>query len=247
MFLQMKKLYATLLLLAALAMPRSLQANNVVISGTAFNDATDVLSFTLSWQNSWRISAGPANWDAVWIFIKYQNCPSLVWSHLNLQPAGHSTSAPALLEVQTVTDNVGVFVRRAGNGSGDIAATTISLQTPNTAGNGNWNYRVFGTEMVYVPQADFQIGDGTSTATMASQTITSDGALVANTLFSGSPAIPANYPMGRNGYYIMKYDVSNEMYANFLNTLTFDQQVASSTSNPNDPVGTLVNSMSSRS
>ncbi|MBX3101245.1 MAG: SUMF1/EgtB/PvdO family nonheme iron enzyme [Bacteroidetes bacterium] len=237
----MRKLYATLALALAFVMPGVVRANNVVITGTSFNDATDVLSFTLSWQNSWRISAGPANWDAVWIFIKYQNCPALEWNHLNLSAAGHSTSAPALLGVQTVSDNIGVFVRRVANGSGDIPATTINLQTPNTAGNGNWNFRVFGIEMVYVPQGDFQIGSTGAPSTFTEQTITSDGQINAGVLYGGSTMIPTNYPAGWSGFYIMKYEVSAEMYANYLNTLTYDQQVTRvAPVNPNDPVGTVI-------
>lgn len=237
----MKKLLRLFPLLLVMALPIGSRANNVVITNTTFNDATDVLSFTLSWENSWRISAGPANWDAVWIFIKYQNCPDLTWNHLNLSAAGHSTGTPALLEVQVLggAPYVGVFVRRTATGSGNIPATTINLQTPATAGNGAWNYRVFGVEMVYVPSSSFQIGDGTSTSTFISQSIASDGAVASGTLIAGGVAVPAAYPMAFDGYYMMKYDVSTEMYANYLNTLTYDQQQARITCNANDPVGTL--------
>lgn len=31
-----------------------------------------MVQFNLSWENSWRTSTGPSNWDAAWVFVKYR-------------------------------------------------------------------------------------------------------------------------------------------------------------------------------
>jgi len=72
-----------------LALSFSANANNVVISGTAVSGSN--ITFNIAWENSWNASVAPANWDAVWVFVKYQDCNTKLWSHVNLNAAGHST------------------------------------------------------------------------------------------------------------------------------------------------------------
>jgi formylglycine-generating enzyme required for sulfatase activity len=31
-----------------------------------------MVQFNLSWENAWRTSTGPSNWDAAWVFVKYR-------------------------------------------------------------------------------------------------------------------------------------------------------------------------------
>ncbi|OYQ52214.1 hypothetical protein CHX27_00075, partial [Flavobacterium aurantiibacter] len=31
-----------------------------------------LVQFDLSWENSWRVNFGPANWDAAWVFVKFR-------------------------------------------------------------------------------------------------------------------------------------------------------------------------------
>lgn len=111
---------------------------------------------------------------------------------------------------------------------------------------------VFAIEMVYVPQASFYVGDGNATLTgnfriQASNSpfqITSEGAL---TLGGGGVAdlhnnnatgmatpddfnnatpqtLPAAFPKGYNAFYLMKYEITQEQYAEFLNKLDRVQQ-----------------------
>lgn len=111
---------------------------------------------------------------------------------------------------------------------------------------------VFAIEMVYVPQASFYVGDGNLTingqfriqASNSPFQITSENAL---TLGGGGVAdlhnnngtgmntpddfnnatpqtLPAAFPKGFNDYYIMKYEISQEQYVEFLNKLTRAQQ-----------------------
>jgi len=60
-------------------------ANNLQIGTPVISDPTHI-SFTIQWENSWSVSSGPSNWDAVWIFIKYQDCATSnqPWQHVNV-------------------------------------------------------------------------------------------------------------------------------------------------------------------
>lgn len=111
---------------------------------------------------------------------------------------------------------------------------------------------VFAVEMVYVPQTNFYVGDGNGTLfgqfrIQASNTpfqITSEGALTLggggvgdlhnnNATGMTTPddfnnatarVLPAAFPKGYNDFFIMKYEVSQEQYVEFLNKLTRVQQ-----------------------
>ena len=196
-------------------------ANNVQITGTSVSGSN--ITFNIAWDNSWNASVAPANWDAVWVFVKYQDCNTKLWSHVNLNAAGHSAGSP--LQVDTVTDNKGVFVRRSAVGGGNIAATSITLSMNLPAGT--YNFKVFGIEMVNIPQGAFQIGDGVSSYTYNSISIdlnAQTNGLTQAQLGTYSTAVPSTFPMGYNAFYAMKYEISQEQYADFLNTLTFTQQ-----------------------
>ena len=58
-------------------------SNNVQI-GVPSLPSTTTLQFTVQWDNSWRIASGPNNWDALWIFVKYQDCANNLWKHVDL-------------------------------------------------------------------------------------------------------------------------------------------------------------------
>jgi len=197
-------------------------ANNVQITGTSVSGSD--ITFNISWENSWNASVAPANWDAVWVFVKYQDCNTKLWSHVNLNASGHSVGSP--LQVDTVTDNKGVFLRRSAVGGGNIASTSVTLSMNLPAGT--YNYKVYGVEMVNIPQGNFQIGDGASSYTYNNVTIDNTAqtnGLTASALNATySAAVPATYPMGYNAFYCMKYEISQEQYADFLNSLTFTQQ-----------------------
>ena len=217
----------------------SANANNVQITGTSV--AGNNITFNIAWNNSWNASVAPANWDAVWVFVKYQDCNTKLWSHVSLNAAGHSTVSP--LQVDTVTDNKGVFLRRSAVGGGDIASTSVTLSMNLPAGT--YNFKVFGVEMVNIPQGAFQLGDSTATSgPYAYNMITVDATAQTNGLTatalstSYSTAVPATYPMGYNAFYTMKYEISQEQYSDFLNSLTFTQQKSRVVNDPISAAGT---------
>lgn len=218
-----------------------MQANNLRITETAVDVAASTVTFKIAWDNSWYSNAGaPNNWDGVWVFVKNQNCATRLWAHTNLSATSsdHSTSAP--LQVDAVTDGKGVFVRRAAPGGGNIAETTVTLKMTGLNTANTYNFKVYGIEMVNVPQGAFKIGDATITGAFNEMDVTSDGAITAAAL-GGTPAsgnIPVAYPTGFNSFYAMKYEISQEQYVDFLNALTYDQQKAHTVTDPISAAGT---------
>ena len=215
-------------------------ANNVEITGTSVsgNDIT----FNISWENSWYANVAPANWDAVWVFVKFQDCNTRLWAHTNLSTAAGDHSAGSPLQVDTVADGKGVFIRRSSLGGGNIAATTITLRMTGL-GAGPYNFKVFGIEMVNVPQGNFEIGDGTSAATFNSINVTAasqSGGITSAAIGGGGPTIPSTFPMGYNSFYTMKYEISQLQYVEFLNSLTFSQQQSRVVLDPTSAAGTYV-------
>lgn len=218
----------------------NVNANNVEITGTSVsgNDIT----FNISWENSWYANVAPANWDAVWVFVKYQDCNTRLWAHANLSTAASDHSAASPLQVDPVTDGKGVFIRRSALGGGNISATSITLRMTGL-GAGPYNFKVFGIEMVHVPQGAFEIGDGTSTATFNSITINATSqtsGITSATIGGGGPTVPASFPMGYNSFYCMKYEISQLQYVEFLNSLTFPQQQSRILTDPTSAAGTYV-------
>ncbi len=121
------------------------------------------VKFTLKWDNSWRTSSGQKNWDAAWIFIKWREKGSTVWSHATLHTNGHVAATGSTID--TPSDLRGVFIYRSANGTGSNN-WNVSLR---------WDYgvdllvnsdkveiRIYGIEMVYSPTSAFELGDESS-------------------------------------------------------------------------------------
>ena len=215
-------------------------ANNVEITGTSVsgNDIT----FNISWENSWNANVAPANWDAVWVFIKYQDCNTRLWAHTSLSTVAGDHSAASPLQVDPVADGRGVFIRRSALGGGNISATSITLRMTGL-GAGPYNFKVFGIEMVNVPQGNFEIGDATSASTFNSINVTAtsqSGGITSAAIGGGGPTVPATFPMGYNSFYCMKYEISQLQYVEFLNSLTFAQQQTRIATDPTSAAGTYV-------
>lgn len=162
---------------------------------------------------------------------------------------------------------VGVFVRRNADGNGTLNLPGTQLQwnfgALGLAYNDIAQIQVFAIEMVYVPQGSFYVGSGgteigsftdgawTSGATIPRQ-ITSEAAITMGTSAgnlwgtstSGTSTIGsagtlfAAFPKGYNDFYCMKYEVTQQGYVDFLNTLTYTQQVTRTAAAPNSPAGT---------
>ncbi len=226
----------------------NIQANNLKITGTSVDTSAGTVTFNIQWDNSWRTNIAPANYDAVWVFVKYQDCADKLWKHANLSAtsADHSTASP--LKIDAVTDGKGVFVYRSANGGGNISSTSVTLKMNVAAANyENYNFKVFGVEMVNVPQGAYKVGDGTSTSSYTSGTsISSNAQISGGTLGGSSATVPVAFPKGYNSFYTMKYEISQEQYVSFLNSLTYTQQASRTAVDPINAAGTLAFGTASR-
>ena len=97
---------------------------------------------------------------------------------------------------------------------------------------------VHGIEMVYIPYGSYYLGDNHSAYSFAKSgsspcLIDSENSVTLNTVnpTSTSVTLPAAFPKGYTGFYIMKYETSQEQYTEFLNSLTLEQQKAHVTNN----------------
>jgi len=265
----------TLLLSSLLCIASSLFANNISVSnisltGRNIGAQTVLVQFNLNWQNSWRTSAAPFNWDAAWVFVKYK-VGNGVWKHATLASSGHTIPSGA---TSTQTDATGIFIYRSADGTGTFSPSGIQLI---------WNYgvdgiaysyqitvRVYAVEMVYNQVGGFQAGSGainngelrrandvTATAPASTFTITGTTPTVQGNINTASAnniaaynntatdlsgtttaSLASGYPTGFNAFYAMKYEISQQQYVDFLNTLTYTQQAARTIVAPNSAAGT---------
>jgi formylglycine-generating enzyme required for sulfatase activity len=221
----------------------NITVSNVSLEGQDFTGHFCYVEFDLSWENSWRTSSIPFNWDAAWVFVKYQVADG-PWYHAALHGSGHISVAGATIDVPS--DSTGVFIYRSADGSGTITWEDIRLRWDygenGVADDAVIRVAVLAIEMVYVPQGAFYLGDGSSTYTyyeyptlanpyqVTSDPITFDisgGDLWANGGIGfgmQGTTFPSTFPTGYEAFYCMKYELSQEKYAYFLEFLTRPQQ-----------------------
>ncbi len=238
----MKKFRLLLAVGSLLLAAATLKANNVQITDVTITNPTHI-SFNISWDNSWRVTAPPANYDAVWIFVKRALCPNpLVWIHTNVATGGHTVGSP-LTVYQDGYNNAGLFLQRASEGYGNISTVPVTLELAPITPAGEYEYKVFAIEMVYIPEGAFYVGDGPSDTQYRFHLggspnipfqITSEGSI---TMTNSSPnlwatgltptsgtVIPADFPKGFDKFYAMKYEITTQQMADFLN---YNPQLAS--------------------
>jgi formylglycine-generating enzyme required for sulfatase activity len=268
------RLLVLLPLVLSSAWAGNLQFTNLQKGGINYAAGTSEVKFDLSWENSWRLNSGPGNWDAVWLFVKFRKNGG-AWEHARLENSGHVV--PAGMAGSTGLANtaygaggfniylnpgVGVFLYRSSEGTGNLSLTNVRL---------NWNWaangvvqgdvidvRVFGIEMVYVPQGAFYAGDNANSTASFKQGssdndpwyVSSEVALsVTNSVGNGTGAgqtgavyyyvssfnggenasgavftVPASYPKGFGGFYIMKGEIAQGQWVAFFNTLDATQK-----------------------
>jgi hypothetical protein len=102
-----------------------IQVSNPALVGTNTLEGYTQVQFNITWENSWRTTSAPNNWDAAWVFVKYRDANTGEWNHAQLgsdaqhsAPAG-STIATGLLTPGTAYDastnwGVGAFVNLGG-------------------------------------------------------------------------------------------------------------------------------------
>jgi formylglycine-generating enzyme required for sulfatase activity len=175
-----KYLLCTALLLAVFSVkvfPSGIQVLDTEVTTNDDKKSAQV-KFSLTWDHSWRLDDGPKNWDAAWVFIKYRTLPGDNWNHAYISTTAASHKLPgnaslslgsstAVVGGANTTVSVGAFIFRKAAGNGAVSFTDIELNWDFTknglTGGEQVEVCVLATEMVYIPQGPYYIGDYTST------------------------------------------------------------------------------------
>lgn len=242
------------LLIATSAFSNNIEVNNVSLTGQNTTEGYTLVQFDINWENSWRISVGPANWDAAWVFVKYR-VNGNNWRHASLNLTGGSSPGGSSLEV--VADQTGAYLYRSSDGTGNVDWSDVQLRWDYAADgvddNALVDVQVFAIEMVYVPEGAYRLGTGftgdetdefyglqqfgeffirtpyTVTSEATINISSSVGNLYYDNTVSGgdqSGPLPAAFPKGYGAFYCMKYEVSQDQWIGFFNTLTQVQKTA---------------------
>jgi hypothetical protein len=242
--------------LAAFCLPifaNNITVSNPTLTNGSAADGYGFVTFDLSWENSWRLSSGASNWDAAWVFVKYR-VGSGEWLPANLHNTGHlaGMGTAADITVGLVDDNaafhattnpgIGAFVYRSSDGTGTFTSTGLKLRwdygADGIVGGTNVEVKVFAIEMVRVQEGAFNVGGGGGASAFTSTTISTADATAAPSGMGSLGGAAGGYPTGQtapdnaswpNGYgafYCMKYEVSQQQYVDFLNTLAQTQATA---------------------
>lgn len=225
----------------------NLRANNISISNiTSVTGSGFVqLQFDLSWENSWRSSI---NYDAAWVFFKFKDLDG-TWRHLNLTNANNSITSGFSISVPG--DLTGAMIFRNTTSSGTVTLTAIRVGVTNLPGS--FDIKGFALEMVQIPVSDqYYLGDGevgsyyengstglpflvnSSTIVMGTTTGQLNDGIQNGALASGFPV-----GFGSGSMYMMKHELSQAAYRDFLNSLTYDQQTTRTAAAPNSVAGTM--------
>lgn len=223
------------------------------------------IEFDISWNNAWKDSV---NYDAAWVFAKYSTDSGSTWSHCTLKTAGsnpsdaldgtaQSGSSFQALDIIVSADKRGAFLQPAQTNFGTLDFHGAQLRwdyandkvtDPDATTN---RIKLFGLEMVYIPEEGFQIGDGSDgsagefefgSASSLPAPISSEAGITftdnaADAFYYNSDTadtddvasgtqfqLSESFPKGFQAFYLMKTEMSQVQYRDFLNTLTVLQQ-----------------------
>lgn len=228
-----------------------LQANNLRFGSAAQQGSS--ISISVAWDNGWNFTQTGGSSDAIWLFAKGKLANGL-WEHVSLSSNSFDHSYNEPLTIEAAGDGKGVFICPTNQGAFSVPFTNISVKVSSNLSS-YVELKVYGIEMVYIPQGAFYLGDGASISSLANSQgnpylVNSEEAISTGTLTLANPnnyfdppalsgTVPANFPKGYNPFYIMKYEVSQLQYVEFLNTLSYTQQQNRTWRLPNLNAGTF--------
>ncbi|MCE5199321.1 MAG: SUMF1/EgtB/PvdO family nonheme iron enzyme [Armatimonadota bacterium] len=239
-----------------------LKITNTLLGSTSTASGTVPISFDITWEEAWR---NETNCDGIWVFAKFKTGDG-IWQHATIAEASgcefnycdHTPSgcscgiANAPLAMWVPETRKGAFITRT-QGEGDVSSTDVKISWAYSADGVTVpsdvvDIRVFGLEMVYVPEEKHYVGDpkGTNGPLNCLYTYPDGGAYLieseAPISVDAKPGclycdqdndrsrdetpfvIPDTFPKGYAAFWLMKYGVSSQQYVDFLNTLTRKQQ-----------------------
>ncbi|MDP8212432.1 MAG: SUMF1/EgtB/PvdO family nonheme iron enzyme, partial [Candidatus Zapsychrus exili] len=240
------------------AMANNLSIENFEVYSTDATTNTITFSCDISWENSWR---NVTNYDAVWVFLKYSTNAGATWSHASMSSSGTNPAgfnSPTGFEIVAPNDEKGFFLQRTDLASGNVNTPSVRFVwdysqdglSDETAMAANTINKIFGIEMVYIPEGSFYLGDGNSSSAykfkqggsdddpwyiqnenaITTTSTSADGFYYQSSGASGESStasvflIPTSFPKGYKAFYQMKYELTEGQWVAFFNTLTSSQK-----------------------
>lgn len=166
-----------------------------------------------------------------------------------IAPAGFSAGTQSGMEVYVPADKAGAFLRRSQNTipgpvTSENVQVSIDYSTCGFAANDQIMASVLGLEMVYIPQGAFYAGDNNASTGALDQgsadadpwyvnsesvlAVSNPGANGFRYVSANNPGedatgtpfnIPADFPKGYGSFYVMKYEITEGEWVEFINSL----------------------------
>lgn len=228
----------------AICLSHFTQANSVtlkLLSFEAISFNTVHYEYEIDWSNSWNESISERNHDAVWLFAKQRIVGKNQWNHIKVESLQSND-----FELSTTKDSTGFIVKSNASSLNLQSNGRISFDV--VSGVTGYEFFLGAIEMVFVSSSPYFLGDASSNHTFENALhepikITSEDALeygddISSTTFeSVAGSVPSNYPKGFDGFYVMKYEISQNQMADFLSMLTYQEQSLVFDPNANLTVG----------
>jgi formylglycine-generating enzyme required for sulfatase activity len=166
--------------------------------------------------------------------------PSVYQAMTSLPQASYYSANGSTVISGSLDDPNGIMLVPTTSGTQSSVSGTVTLAVSNLPSNASTvTVEVVGIEMVYVPQGPFYLGDGSTNGSYchfcasttgvssaliaaANETSTSSYYYVNGTGSTGSAyasSVPAAWPKGYYSFYCMKYEITEDLYTQFLNTI----------------------------
>lgn len=231
------------------AFPANLFIENTEFNYVPGTGQAPVLVCTVSWEAAWHTARNhDAVWLFVKLRQQHRSESSVLVAASGHETLAAYGNSPRSALFQVPSDRRGVFVAPPKPHRG-VVSWKIKLRLDETSlRNYNFNDvtfgSVYGVEMVYVPEGPFYEGDADTTAhreAAAYEAVTKQPLLIAseNEIGVGTQPgnlyyrvdqtpeyrgdqrgpIPAEYPKGFRAFYVMKYELTQGQYADFLNSI----------------------------
>lgn len=209
---------------------------------------THLIRFNLSRDNSWRTDTYESNWDAAWIFVKFRNLFDTQWRHALITSSKPHSSANIDVPTDRMGAFISRKATGCGSNDFADVQLVWSYGANGLLDDDSVEVCVLGLEMVYVPQGEFLLGDGQSNSTSrfvcgTTQAVSKGGngnntpfkvtaspITIGNSLISqlwtvdgnrlpAAGALPSTFLTGYNGFYCMKYELTQQQFCEFLNKI----------------------------
>ena len=246
-------------LCAVVSEANHLQIENFEVA--SISEANNLITFAADfmWENSWK---NVESNDAIWVFIKYSMDGGATWKPASMSGSGLNPlgfSVPPGYQIQVPSDERGFFLEPTSFFGGNVEVKQVQFSwdyaqdglTDEQAMAANTVTKIYGIEMVKIPEGSFYAGDGNSASdhrlrqgsvdddpwyiegagAINVTNASNDGYYYQSAGASGESStgssflIPTSFPKGFSSFYLMKYELTEGQWVSFFNSLTYDQKM----------------------